>query len=110
MFNLFSKKYSNVSAEKANELISENKELVILDVRTKEEYQNGHIKGAKLFPVQTLAGRISELKKFQGHPILVYCASGGRSPSALKYLIDNDFKEIYHLNRGISSWTYKLSR
>ena len=103
-------KVSNVSAEQAYKLINENKNLIILDVRTNEEYQSGHIAGAKLIPVQVLAARLNELKEYQAKPMLVYCASGGRSPKAVNFLLANGFTEIYHLDRGISSWRYELTR
>ena len=110
MFKLFLKSAKNVSVEEAYKLINENKELFILDVRTKEEYKEGHIPGAKLIPVQVLPDNISKLMGYKDKPILVYCASGGRSPRAVRTLIKNNFTKIYHLNRGISAWKYKLAK
>ena len=100
----------NVSGEEAYKLINEDKELIILDVRSKEEYDSGHIPGAKLLPVQSLSMRIDELGVYIDKPILVYCASGGRSPRAVETLMENDFTNIYHLSRGISSWRHKLTK
>mgnify|MGYP001072074395 CR=1 FL=1 len=100
----------NVTADEANKLIKENKEILILDVRTKGEYDGGHIPGAKLIPAQQLASRISEIDKYVNKPILVYCASGGRSPRAVQTLVKNNFTNIYHLARGISTWTYGIKR
>ena len=107
---MFNSRYKNVSAEEANKLISEDKEFIILDVRTKEEYDNGHIPGAKLVPVQVLPMKLHELSGYKDKPILVYCASGGRSPRAVETLVEDDFQNIYHLSRGISSWRYNLTR
>ena len=107
---MFNSNVKNVSAEEAYKLISKDKEFVILDVRTKEEYDNGHIPGAKLVPVQILQMKLDELNKYRDKPVLVYCASGGRSPRAVETLVNNNFKNIYHLNRGISSWRYSLTR
>lgn len=106
MFN--NKNVKNISAQEAYQLINENKNLVILDVRTKGEFESGHIPKAKNIPVQQLSARINELNKFKDTPILVHCASGGRSPSAVKALINNEFTKIYHLNRGLNSWKYPL--
>jgi rhodanese-related sulfurtransferase len=100
----------NVSGEEAYKIINEDKELIILDVRSKEEYDNGHIPGAKLLPVQVLSLRIDELDEYIDKPILVYCASGGRSPRAVETLIENEFTNIYHLSRGISSWKHNLNK
>lgn len=106
MFN--NKNVKNVSSEEAYKLINENKNLVVLDVRTKGEFESGHIPKAKNIPVQQLSVRINELNRFKDTPILVHCASGGRSPSAVKALAKNQFTEIYHLNRGLMSWKYPL--
>lgn len=107
---MFNSKVKNVNAEEAYNLINENSEVVILDVRTKEEYDNGHIPGAKLVPVQLLSMKLTELNEYKDKPVLVYCASGGRSPRAVDTLANNDFKDIYHLTRGISSWRYNVTR
>jgi hydroxyacylglutathione hydrolase len=53
---------------------------MLLDVRTAEEYAEGHIRGAKLIPVQELEQRISEVPK--DRQVYVYCRSGGRSSRA----------------------------
>lgn len=100
----------NVSAEDAKKLIGEKKDLLILDVRTKAEYDAGHIPGAKLIPTNELAARVGELSAYKATPLLVYCLSGGRSPGAVSFLSQNGFAEIYHMNRGISSWGYELER
>ena len=100
----------NITAEEANKLINENKEVLILDVRTKGEFANGHIPGATLIPSSEIASRVNELEKYVNKPILVYCASGGRSPGAVQTLVKNNFAEIYHLSRGISSWNYATKR
>jgi rhodanese-related sulfurtransferase len=100
----------NITAEEANRLINENKEVLILDVRTKGEYASGHIPGATLIPSSEIASRVSELEKYVNKPILVYCASGGRSPGAVQTLVKNNFTDIHHLSRGILSWKYNIKR
>ena len=107
---MFNSNIKNVTAEEAYKLINEDNEFVILDVRTKEEYDDGHIPGAKLVPVQILPMKLAELDKYKDKPVLVYCASGGRSPRAVDTLANNSFKNIYHLSRGISSWRYSVTR
>jgi rhodanese-related sulfurtransferase len=102
--------FKNVNAEEAYNLIKDDKEFIILDVRTKEEYDDGHIPGAKLVPVQVLPTKLNELSEYKDKPILVYCASGGRSPRAVDTLVNDDFQNIYHLSRGISSWRNNLTR
>lgn len=104
------KNVKNVSGDEAEKLIKENKDIVILDVRTKNEYNSGHINGAKLMPVSEISSRIGELEKYKDKPILVHCASGGRSPKAVKVLLKNNFTPIYHMNHGLSGWHGQLRR
>ncbi|MCB2289877.1 rhodanese-like domain-containing protein [Clostridium sp. CS001] len=106
----FNKNIVNVSGKEAAKLIRETKDLIVLDVRTKGEYASGHINGSKLMPVNELSSRISELEKFRGKPILVHCASGGRSPKAVTILLKNKFGPIYHMNHGLASFNGTLKR
>lgn len=106
----FNKNVKNVSGEDAVKLIRDNKNLVILDVRTKGEYQSGHINGSKLMPVSEIGSRIAELEKFRDKPILVHCASGGRSPRAVNVLLKNKFGPIYHMNHGLAGFNGNLKK
>lgn len=100
----------NVSTEEAHKLICENKEFIILDVRTKEEYDKGHIPGAKLIPVEVIPMNLAQLDKYKDKPVLVYCASGAKSAVAIITLENNGFKNIYNLSNGIYFWKYTLSK
>jgi len=78
---------------------------IIVDVRTKGEYQQGHIKGSVNIPLNTLAGELSKLKK--GHPIITYCASGMRSAQAKGILQSRGYADVYN-GGGWSSLQNKL--
>jgi parallel beta-helix repeat protein len=78
--------------------------LVILDVRTKGEYDSVHIYGATLIPVTDLQTRIGELASHVNDEILVYCGSGGRSKTASGILDSNDFTKVYNMLGGIAAW------
>lgn len=106
----FNKNVKNVSGEDAIKLIRDTKDLVIIDVRTKGEYQSGHINGSKLMPVSEIGSRIAELEKFRDKPILVHCASGGRSPKAVNVLLKNKFGPIYHMNHGLAGFNGNLRK
>lgn len=67
---------------------------IILDVRSKSEYQSGHIKGSINISVDTISNNLSKLKK--GKPIITCCASGMRSASAKSILKSNGFTEVYN--------------
>jgi len=94
---------TNVQAEVAAKLVAEGK-VVALDVRTSEEFAEGHIAGAtninfmaKDFAIQ--AGKLDRDKVY-----LVYCAVGGRSKRCLPQLQKLGFKQIYHFDGGFSAW------
>jgi len=91
-----------ISAEEVYVIITDEKDFLILDVRTIEEYSEGHIEGSKLIPVSELGSRLNELP--QDKPIIVYCRSGNRSNTAANILIENGFKKIYDMGGGILEW------
>ncbi|TFH14832.1 rhodanese-like domain-containing protein [Candidatus Bathyarchaeota archaeon] len=95
--------YGDVTVQEAKKLIEDEPELVILDVRTDAEYNDGHIEGATNFPVEELANRLTELDK--NSELLVYCRTGNRSSTAVSILEDAGFSKIYHMSEGISAWT-----
>jgi rhodanese-related sulfurtransferase len=94
--------YSDVTVEQAKQLIEERPKLVILDVRTVSEYEDGHIEGAILIPVQEIENRLDELSTKD--EILVYCRTGNRSSTAIDIMLADGFTKIYHMNRGITAW------
>ncbi len=97
--------YSNVTAEEAKQLI-DNKEVVVLDVRTPEEFEEGHIPNSILVPVQKLEFRLNELGKEEHY--LVVCRSGNRSTQAGEILINNKFTNIYNMTGGMNNWPYEI--
>ena len=66
----------------------------IIDVRSKDEYAGGHIRGSKNIPVDSLANNLSKLKKDK--VIITCCASGMRSGVAKTMLQNNGFKHVYN--------------
>lgn len=67
---------------------------VIIDVRTKAEYQGGHIKGSLNIPLNNLSNHYAKLDKTK--PIITCCASGMRSAQAKSILQANGFNEVYN--------------
>jgi thioredoxin len=95
--------FEELTAEKANDLIKAAKPL-ILDVRTPNEFYDGHIEGATLIPLQQLEGRLSEIEAYKNKPILVYCRSGNRSTVAAQILARKGFTTLYNLRPGVKGW------
>ena len=75
---------------------------VFLDVRTADEYADGHVDGSTLIPVQELEGRLSEVPKDKR--VYVYCRSGKRSAAAAKILVKAGFTNIENIEGGITAW------
>ena len=97
--------YENLDSKSFYKMIQQEKNIVILDVRTPEEYdKDGHIPNSILIPVQVLPQYIKDLEKFKDKKILVYCRSGNRSSVASKFLEQNGFKNVYNLKYGIIDW------
>lgn len=97
----------NVSTEEANQLI-DDKKVVVLDVRTAEEFDGGHIPNALLIPLQELEGRLEELKEEASY--LVVCRSGNRSAQASEILLNNGFSNVYNMTGGMNDWSYEIER
>lgn len=93
-----------VDSERAEELIQTEAELVVLDVRTPEEFAAGTLPGAILIDINSpsFTDEVDALDREL--PYLVYCRSGNRSASAVRIMEDLGFDEIYELDNGIQAW------
>ena len=99
--------YRQITQEEAKKMMDEQ-EVVILDVREKDEYDSGHIKNAVLLPV----GSINEETAASVIPhkdsvVLVYCRSGNRSKTASDALVRLGYTNIYEFG-GIITWQYEI--
>ncbi len=86
--------YTSISAKQAYVLLQEDDNVTLLDVRSRGEYQRGHIKKAILIPVESLERDISQLDKFKNREIIVYCQTGSRSVRASRILIKHGFRPL----------------
>jgi rhodanese-related sulfurtransferase len=94
----------DVDINRAEDLLKEPKTW-LLDVRTRREFDEGHIKGATLIPIQELKERWTELPKDAGTPILVYCTVGVRSLRAHRMLKKGGYQNVFNMKGGINAWT-----
>ena len=94
----------SISSDETKTFIAGQEEgaYTLLDVRQPGEYEAEHIPGAKLIPLPDLTDSRSQLDSQK--PIVVYCASGGRSLAAAQLLSGLGFNEIYNLKGGIKAW------
>lgn len=108
-FSLFAKKsYEDLPAEDFQKMLNEDKNAVLVDVRTKSEHQAAHIPGSKLIDVSSrdFAAEVEKLDKSKS--IYVYCASGARSRAACNIIKQNGFEKVFNLSGGIHGWKGKL--
>ena len=99
--------YQHVSMSEAIDLINRESSYVILDVRTYDEYQQGHIPGAIVVPNETIGtSEIPELPDKQ-QMILVYCRSGNRSRQAAAKLAKLGYSNVIEFG-GIIDWPFEI--
>ncbi len=78
---------------------------LILDIREKKDFSQGHIAGAYNLPVSVFDKKISELDRYKTHPIIVVCKMGTASGSVVKTLKKRDFENVIRLSGGMAEWT-----
>jgi len=103
--NIIENKVSTVSYR---EIINRNKDTLIIDVRTEEEYKLGNIEGSINIPLDELRERINQIPKDQ--TIIVYCGTGLRSYIACRILKQNGFDKIYNLSGGYKTYETVIAK
>lgn len=97
----------NITAEEAKKLMDSESSCVILDVRTQEEYDQGHIPGAVLIPDYEIEQAAQDMLPDKDQLILVYCRSGRRSKNAAQVLAELGYTNIKEFG-GILDWPYEV--
>jgi len=100
-------KYQTISPDNAYNELKEDKSIIILDVRTYEEYISGHILGSILLPLDEMNETVLSVVTNKNIKIFVYCRSGNRSKIAAKELIELGYTNVYDLG-GIVNWPYDI--
>lgn len=83
-------------------VVSHEPKSIIVDVRTPQEYEQGHIKDSILIPINELTSRYEEIPK--DVPVLLYCLTGARSTTAAEFLAERGYNKLYNLKAGIQTW------
>ena len=99
--------YENITAQQAKEVMDREEGYVILDVRTEEEYAQGHIPGAILIPDYEIEQKAERILTDKNQMILVYCRSGRRSKNAAVSLQKLGYTDIREFG-GIIDWPYEI--
>ena len=99
--------YTQITAAEAKAMMDEQKDCVILDVRTRAEYDEGHIEEAVLIPDTEINDRAESELPDKETVILLYCRSGRRSKLAAQALADMGYMNVYEFG-GIIDWPYEV--
>ena len=99
--------YVNITAEEAKQIMDKEEGFIILDVRTQEEYDQGHIPGAIVISHEEIAEKADEVLTDKDQLILVYCRSGRRSKIAAEALVELGYTNIKEFG-GIIDWPYEV--
>ncbi|MEI6914064.1 MAG: rhodanese-like domain-containing protein [Armatimonadota bacterium] len=94
-----------ITVEELKRKLDDGEDVLILDVRDKNEYDVCNI-GGQLIPLGELASRLSEVGK--GKPIVVHCKGGGRSAKAVEFMQKNGYGDVKNLAGGISAWVDRI--
>lgn len=107
MFALFNARQAQgvISPQETYEMMQQNQDVILLDVRTEEEFmsEDGHLANAILIPVQELSRRSAELDSYKDKTIIAYCRSGNRSDKAARVLTTKGFK-AFNMEGGMVRW------
>ncbi len=90
--------------ELQSKLESSTENFFLLDVRSKEEYQSGHIKNSINIPHEELIEDINLISQYKNDSLIVYCRSGMRAQLVIDKLLENDFKNIIYMNGDMLAW------
>lgn len=105
MINFFKRVWNrsannNISYDDLKELMR-NKAIYLIDVRSGQEYEEGHLDGAINIPVYNIENEIQKKVKDKNETIILYCSSGSRSKKAKNILEKLGYTEVYNLKEGI---------
>mgnify|MGYP004664956421 FL=1 len=99
--------YEQISGAEAKALMDSESVYIIIDARTQEEYDEGHIPGAILIPEYEIADRAEKELPDKDQLILVYCRSGRRSKIAAEELVKLGYTNVKEFG-GIIDWEYEI--
>ena len=98
---------AKISQEQAMKIMTDNPYFIILDVRTLEEFNEGHIPDAVSLPIDEIEDAIIHMIPDRGEIILVYCRTGIRSANAAAILVDIGYRNVFDFG-GIVDWTGEI--
>ncbi|TAK53433.1 MAG: rhodanese-like domain-containing protein [Bacteroidetes bacterium] len=102
---IMSKSLKHYTPAELSGLLQQHSDIILLDVRTKSEHQQNHIKGSLHIPLNELSNRLKELERYKQQEIVCYCLSGSRSLVAAAKLQHQGFNTA-NLRGGMAEWNF----
>ncbi|MGO0987880.1 rhodanese-like domain-containing protein [Clostridioides difficile] len=93
--------YKTIDKNQLKEMVKNEKDILLLDVRTKDEFNESKIENAINISLQELINNIDDIYEYKDKKVIVYCRSGHRSVTACNLLAEEGFKDLYNLKSGI---------
>lgn len=97
--------FASIAASDAADYFAAHPECLVVDVRTDDEWNQGHISGAKHLDVQEIESRYTELPTDKSAPIACICAMGGRSSAACEFLANQGYTRLTNIDGGMNGYT-----
>ncbi len=97
--------YHMITAQEGKEMMDKDKSILLVDVRTQEEYYQGRIAGSILIPDYEIEAKAAIRLPDKDATIIIYCRSGNRSKTAANKLVSMGYAKVYDMG-GIISWPY----
>lgn len=97
--------YHKITPQVGKEMMEKDRTIILIDVRTQEEYDQGRIAGSILIPDYDIGAKAAAKLPDKNAKIIVYCRSGNRSKTAANKLVSMGYTNVYDMG-GISSWPY----
>ncbi len=107
MFGLKGPGVPELDAQEVYDDLQSKKKVILVDVRTVQEYSRGSIEGSINIPLQDLSEEIENEIPDKTRTIYVYCLSGSRSVAAVDQMIKMGYKNVYSMKSGILAWRTK---
>ncbi|HCM48036.1 MAG TPA: rhodanese-like domain-containing protein [Colwellia sp.] len=95
----------DISQSQLQTIMKNEQQVIVLDVRTVEEFEQGHIPNAVNIPHKELEARLAELSGAKNTQVVIYCRSGRRAEVAKQVLVKNGFNQLDHLSGDFNEWT-----
>lgn len=104
MFPTMQPDIPQVSVDVVKKAVGKKEEMLLLDVRTPQEYEKARIETSINLPLDELIGKIEVVIPDKQQKIYVYCLSGSRSQVAVISMVDLGYKNVFSMNNGLLAW------